>query len=118
MGAKYLFLTVMFFSIPSTAHALPEKHYQQQWCAEHHGQVEYVLPDQTRVDCLTATLAVEFDWAKKWAEGVGQARYYAAVTGKRGAVALIVGPHDSRFIQRLRRAAGSDLDVILLPRIP
>ena len=116
MGAKYLFLTVMFFIIPSATLALPEKYYQNEWCAANNGHAEVVLPDGARVDCLTATHAVEFDWAKKWAEGVGQARHYAAVTGRRGAVALIVGPRDERFVKRLQSSAGSDIDIILVPR--
>jgi len=33
-------------------------HYCQQW----RGQIEYRLPDRTRVDCLTDTQAIEFDW--------------------------------------------------------
>ena len=30
------------------------------------GQIEYVLEDKTRVDCLTEDFAVEFDFASKW----------------------------------------------------
>lgn len=70
-------------AISQAANKHHEKYYQDKWCAEHGGVTEYVLPDGARVDCLTDTHAVEFDWAKKWAEGYGQARYYAAITGKR-----------------------------------
>jgi hypothetical protein len=90
---------------------LSERHYQEKWCNEHGGVMEFRLDDGTRVDCLTDELAVEFDFAKKWAEAIGQARYYAAMTGKRGAVVLIVGPHDERYTQRLKIAAGADLDL-------
>ena len=34
--------------------------------------------------------AVEFDFAEKWAEAVGQALYYALKTGKKPAVVLIM----------------------------
>ena len=37
-----------------------EKHYQAEWCADR-GVTEYVLPDRTRVDCLTEKHAIEFD---------------------------------------------------------
>ena len=40
----------------------PEKWYQQKWCEAHRGQVEVVLPDGTRCDCLTETHAIEFDF--------------------------------------------------------
>ena len=61
-----------------------------------------VLPDRTRVDCLNKTYAIEIDFAKKWAEGIGQALYYAKRTGKKPAVALIVDlDSDIRYIKRL-----------------
>ncbi len=55
------------------AHLYPEKTYQAQWCKAHGGQLEYTLNDKTRVDCLTDKLAVEFDFAPKWTECIGQA---------------------------------------------
>ena len=66
-----------------------ENYYQEIWCLDR-GITEFVLPDRTRVDCLTDSHAVEFDWAKKWAEGIGQSLYYSLQTGKRAGVVLIV----------------------------
>jgi hypothetical protein len=66
-----------------------EKHYQAEWCAGK-GQTEQVLPDRTRVDCLTDSHAIEFDWGKKWHEGIGQSLYYAVQTEKRAGVVLIL----------------------------
>ena len=66
-----------------------EKHYQAEWCAGR-GKTEHVLPDRTRVDCLTADHAIEFDWGKKWHEGIGQSLYYALQTNKRAGVVLII----------------------------
>jgi hypothetical protein len=40
----------------------PEKWYQQKWCEANKGQVEVVLPDGTRCDCVTDTHAIEFDF--------------------------------------------------------
>ena len=66
-----------------------EKHYQAEWCAGK-GKTEHVLPDRTRVDCLTDSHAIEFDWGKKWHEGIGQSLYYGFQTGKRAGVVLII----------------------------
>jgi hypothetical protein len=67
--------------------------------------MEYRLFDRTRVDCLTDNYAIEVDFAKKWAEGIGQSLYYADVTGKIPAVGLIVGKKDKRFLKRINRIA-------------
>jgi hypothetical protein len=71
-------------------HAHNESSYQHAWCSAHNGIEEYENSDKTRVDCLTATHAVEFDFANKWAESIGQAEHYALMTGKRGMVVLIL----------------------------
>lgn len=79
-----------------------EKWYQAGWCAEHQGQAEVRLPDGTRADCITATHAVEFDFADKWAEAIGQALFYGLQTGKRPGVVLILeNAKDRRFWIRL-----------------
>lgn len=68
----------------------PEKHYQQQWCDKHHGVMEYWTPGG-RVDCLTETHAVEVDFARKWAEAIGQSLYYSHYTGKKPGILLVIG---------------------------
>ena len=80
-----------------------EKYYQTQLCNELDGVMEQSLLDRTRVDCLTDEYAIEVDFAKKWAEGVGQSLYYAAMTEKKPAVGLIVRDtdKDKRSIKRL-----------------
>ena len=79
---------------------LTEKDYVNMYCT---GIKEYVLPDKTRVDCLTEEYAIEFDYAKKWAESIGQSLYYAKKTGKRPAVAIITnGENDLKYIQRIK----------------
>lgn len=67
-----------------------EKHYQKLWCAQHNGITEYINADKTRVDCLTQNEAVEFDYAHKWAESIGQALHYSYMTGKKAKVVLIL----------------------------
>ena len=44
-------------------HKHHESSYQHAWCSKHCGIEEYENPDYTRVDCLTKTHAVEFDFA-------------------------------------------------------
>ena len=71
-------------------HPYPEKFYQQNWCKENGGILEYILIDDTRVDCLTKDYAVEFDFAPKWAEAIGQSLHYARLTGKKPGINLII----------------------------
>ena len=60
---------------------------------------------KTRVDCLTDYYAIEFDWAKKWAESIGQSMYYAKMTEKLPAVAIIMrSPIDEKYIRRIIKA--------------
>lgn len=71
-------------------HKHHEASYQRAWCSMQNGIEEYENKDKTRVDCLTATHAVEFDFANKWAESIGQALHYQKMTGKRAKVVLIL----------------------------
>jgi len=88
------------------SHRNPEAYYQKEWCAEHGGRAEVVLADATRCDCLTETNAIEFDFAPKWAEAIGQALYYGAMTGKEPGIVLIVsGPSDAKYIERIKAVA-------------
>lgn len=84
-------------------HLHKEKDYQNAWCAEYSGITEYVLDDGARVDCLTCEYAIEFDFAEKWAEAIGQALYYATKTGKKPGVVLIMEDpeKEKRYLLRL-----------------
>lgn len=66
-----------------------EADYVNKYCG---GVIEYVLPDNTRVDCLTETHAIEYDWDYKWAEAIGQSLHYSRLTGKKAGIVLIVSP--------------------------
>lgn len=106
MKKLVLLLTMLFTLSPSLAGAFDygyksngykyvkhkhyESSYQRAWCSMHNGVEEYENSDRTRVDCLTDTHAVEFDFANKWAESVGQALHYQRMTGKRAKVILIL----------------------------
>lgn len=91
-------IAAVILTLAATAAAVraDEKHHQKSeavlasaWCDEAGGATEYRLPDRTRVDCLLDDYAVEMDWSHKWAECVGQAQYYGAMTNRRPACVLI-----------------------------
>ena len=98
---KILMLTFFLFLFSQncfSAHLHSEKSYQQAWQEKYGGIVEYQNNDYTRVDVLTKTHAIEFDFAKKWAESIGQALYYQYKTGKRAKVVLIIENPQKDFI--------------------
>lgn len=91
-----------------------EGEYVKQWCTPNIGKREFVLIDNTRVDCLTKEYAIEFDFAKKWAESVGQAMYYGKMTNKKPAVAIIKkSPLDEKYIQRIKKI-NPDLKIFVI----
>lgn len=92
---KTIFLWLIFSATLAIAGETPEKTYQQTWC-QPPGQIEYILPDKTRCDCLTDTHAVEFDFARKWPEAIGQSLYYSLQTGKRAGIVLILESIEDR----------------------
>ena len=61
-----LVFIVLFPSLLLAKREHPEKRYQEQSFEAHRGQVEVVLPDGTRCDCVTDTHAIEFDFGGTW----------------------------------------------------
>lgn len=108
-----LIMWAVLISLASAQSRLyPERHYQEVWCNEHGGQTEVIQPDRTRVDCITYAHALEFDFASKWAEALGQALHYGRLTGLRAGIVLIVeNPRDMRYVERLRE----NIDYYSLP---
>lgn len=101
-----IFLSVLAYSSVRTDSKIHnEKYYQTKLCAELDGVIEYRLIDKTRVDCLTNEYAIEVDFAKKWAESIGQSLFYAEMTGREPAVGLIISKKDKRFLKRLNLVA-------------
>lgn len=89
------------------AHCYPEKTYQAHWCSIHNGKQEVILNDKARADCVTKTHAIEFDFASKWAESIGQALYYAIATGlKPGIVLILENPQkEQKYLARVNAVA-------------
>ncbi len=101
-----LLLVALFTACSTTPKKYNEKHYQTLFCDDLDGVMEYRLSDKTRVDCLTDEYAIEVDFAKKWAEGIGQSLFYAEMTGREPAIALIMNVNrDQRYLKRLNTVA-------------
>ena len=96
---------LIFFSTATLCDANrlhPEKWYQLKWCREHNGKPEFILPDNTRCDCLTETHAIEFDFANHWHEAIGQSLFYSLQTAKRAGIVLILeSDNDYKYWTRL-----------------
>lgn len=118
LTALYCFFSgncTAFNAVDTTTTKHDERYYQTKMCNEISGEMEFVLSDSARVDCLTGEYAIEVDFAKKWAEGIGQSLYYAQQTKRKPAVALIVDDSDERFVNRLQSVAKEyKIKVILL----
>ena len=87
-----------------------ERYYQTILCDQLDGEMEVVLHDRTRVDCLTDAYAIEVDFGRKWAESVGQSLYYGLMTNRKPAIGLIIGKKEDRYLHRLEKVA-QELDI-------
>ena len=96
----------VYASTPKT-HIYYEKEYQNAWCRANGGITEVILPDKTRVDCVTKTHAIEFDFTKKWAESIGQSLYYGQQLHKKAGIVLISenDQSDEKYIKRVKSVA-------------
>ncbi|UYZ08533.1 hypothetical protein CFBP5507_05905 [Agrobacterium salinitolerans] len=84
---RYILALMLAFAGVQFAHAATESEYRSRFCAGM--QQERVLPNGTRVDCITDHMAIEVDWTHKWAEAIGQSLLYAAATEKLPAIILV-----------------------------
>jgi hypothetical protein len=82
-------------------HKRKEREYQADWCSQYQGQIEVRMPDGTRCDCLLPNYAIEFDFAQKWAEAIGQSLYYASQTQRLPGIVLII-EQESEYTYVLR----------------
>lgn len=100
-----LYFAFLIANLPAIAYY--EKDYQTAWCIANAGKTEVILPDKTRVDCVTKTHAIEFDFAKKWGESIGQSLYYASILEKTPGIVLIIeNPEkDLKYLKRLETVA-------------
>lgn len=112
-----LFAFLFFNTNNKKANNKYERYYQIKMCKKLNGKIEYVLPNKTRVDCLTNKYAIEVDWAKKWAESIGQSLYYSNMTSKKPAIGLIIDKDEQRYLKRLKLAIkGLNIKIIILEK--
>jgi hypothetical protein len=118
-------IIILFLSTSGTGHTKvrinSEKFYQESYCQ---GQVEIPLKDHIKgkravhCDCLSETHAIEFDFADKWAEAIGQSLYYAYLTGKKAGIYLIIErQEDLGYLERLKGAINKgnlDIDIWII----
>ena len=99
---KFLCILCLCFAQCSAKHLNKEQVYQNVWCNERNGITEYKLEDKSRVDCLLPDSAVEFDFASKRDECLGQALRYGAYTNKKAACVLILeNEKDKKYLNQL-----------------
>jgi len=104
-------IAALLLLLAGAAHA-GELELARAWCDAQGGQAEVVLADRTRADCLTATHAIEVEYAARWKQAPGQALHYARLTGLRAGIVLIAGETDARYVEALRAVlAGNCLAV-------
>ena len=85
-----ILMSVMLASICDAGHLHHEKWYQDKWCIEHGGRTNVRMPDGTYCDCITDEYAIEFDFAPKWAEALGQSLNYGLQSNRQAAIVLIL----------------------------
>lgn len=102
-----LFLILCPLYAQAQSHLHIEKEYQDAWCSANKGSLEVILPDGARVDCVTSTHAIEFDFAPKWGESIGQALYYGVAMNKQPGIVLIMehGASDQKYLNRVNAVA-------------
>ena len=64
--------------------------YRDKWCEDYDGETEAILPDRTKCDCLTDSHAIEFNFADKWHEAIGQSLNNGLQTDKEPGIVLII----------------------------
>lgn len=89
MKYSHLFLLLLLIPLLIGATKKKEIDYQKEWCEQRKGQMEVSMRNGTRCDCLTTNYAVEFDFASKWLEAVGQSLNYAHQSGRQAGIVLI-----------------------------
>jgi hypothetical protein len=96
----------MILFLPTTADAkrlYSQSKYKRVWCPKRGGQVEVKLMEGVRCDCITKTHAIEFDFAEKWPEAVGESLFFSQETGKKAGIVLILETQDdAKYWLRLK----------------
>lgn len=101
MGKVLLLITAFFLLFSNHIDAkrlMLEAEYVDLTC---NGSKEVRNKDGTRVDCLYDNTAVEYDFANKWGECIGQSLHYARMTNTSPMCILIVEQvKDCKYVER------------------
>jgi len=104
--------TVLFVLTATTVEArrlMHESEYVNMTCT---GSIEVPNTDGTRTDCLLSNYAVEYDFANKWAECLGQSMHYSRMTNLPPMCVLIIeNKSDCKYVGR---AYGLGIRVVTL----
>ena len=86
---------------------LSEANYRDWWASKvPNAKTEVTMPDGTRCDIVTASHAIEVEWAYKWYEGFGQSLWYGYQANKTPGVVMILRTEaDRKYVIRLRSLA-------------
>lgn len=114
----YVFVLAFVLLCPNLAFSKrinPESYYQDIWCAKLQG-VKEVKIGAVRCDCVTKEYAIEFDFANKYHEAIGQALEYGFLLNKKPAIILIIEyKKDRKYYDRLKKLVKAlDLDIKIL----
>lgn len=112
---RYFIVLLLLLSLNSFAD-YKESDYQSVHCSLEGGQTEHILPDRTRIDCMTDTTVIEYDFSYKWAECISQALHYAMSTNKQAVCVLILKNQTETEYKHVSRAK-SLVDYYNLPII-
>ena len=88
---KKLIILVLFLliSLLSFSQRIQERYFENLFADDIKGETEVTLSDRSRVDIITDTFAIEVDFAKKWAESIGQSLFYSYALNKKPGILLI-----------------------------
>lgn len=105
---KKLIILFLLIASPAFAGLNTEAWYQDRECTD--GVKEFMNVDKTRTDCLipatthTPQVNIEYDFAHKWYECIGQALHYATLNGGTARCVLIIETMDEiKYADRAQR---------------
>ena len=80
-----------------------EAGHKKEWCPKHNGEIDYKTKDNSKVDCLTETHAIDFSAGQKWEQALIQSNRNSVGTGKiPGIVLIIENAKDKKHLKQLR----------------
>jgi len=103
---KFILVLLLVISTPVFGALHTESWYQDRECIN--GEKEFMNVDRTRTDCYInlngESINIEYDYAHKWYECIGQALHYTTLNGGRARCVLIVESLDAvKYVDRAQR---------------